>query len=459
MKRSILVVCVLILLGVVVGLALPISNLIVGLPGNNSLVRAQAADPLATEAMHILGKKCVNCHSAEYVLPFYAKFPVAKQIIEFDIKKGTEYMDLQKGLGDGQKPAGEVLLAKNEYVLQKGSMPPLPYLALHWNGALTSVEKETLTKWIRETRKNHYATAGVPEALTGQAIQPLPASVQEDPAKVALGKKLFHDKRLSKDDTVACASCHALDKGGTDQKQFSEGVGKQFGDINAPTVLNAGFQFIQFWDGRAADLQAQADGPVNNPIEMASNWPEAIAKLQQDAELTAAFNAAYPEGYSKDTITNAIATYEKTLVTPNSKFDKFLLGDQQALTAEEQAGYRTFCDKGCATCHAGKILGGQSFEKLGRAGDYFAFRGKPAAKPDFGRFNVTKKEDDRCCLKVPTLRNIALTHPYMHDGAVKTLPEAVNVMTKYMAGVALSQAETASVVAFLESLTGEIPTN
>lgn len=459
MKRSIVIVCVLVLLGVLGGLALPVSNLVVGLPGNNSLISAKSQDPLATQAMQILGKKCVNCHTAEYVLPFYAKFPVAKQVIEADIKKGTLFLDLQQALGDGQKPAGEVVLAKSEYVLQKGSMPPMRYLALHWNGALTAAEKQTLTQWVQETRKKNYATAGVPEALAIQAIQPLPASVQEDAAKVALGKKLFHDKRLSKDNTIACASCHDLAKGGTDQQQFSEGVNKQFGDINAPTVLNAGFQFIQFWDGRAADLQAQADGPVNNPIEMASNWPEAIPKLQQDAELTAAFAAAYPEGYSKDTITNAIATFEKTLVTPNSKFDKFLLGDQKALSADEQAGYRIFCDKGCATCHVGKLLGGQSFERLGRTGDYFAFRGKPAAKPDFGRFNFSQKESDRFCLKVPTLRNIALTHPYMHDGTLKTLPEAVNAMAKFMAGVSLSQAEVDSVAKFLDTLTGEIPAN
>jgi len=202
-------------------------------------------------------------------------------------------------------------------------------------------------------------------------------------------------------------------------------------------------------------LVQQADGPVNNPIEMASNWPEAIGKLQQDAELTQAFNAAYPAGYSKETITSAIATFERTLITPNSRFDKFLSGDKSALKPEEQRGYALFLTNSCATCHVGKLMGGQSFEKLGRKGDYFAARGKPGAKPDFGRFNVTKKESDRFKLKVPTLRNIALTFPYMHDSTCKSLGEAVNTMARFMVGKKLPAADTAAIAEFLGTLTGE----
>jgi len=455
MKRMVVVVLLLAVLGGLGGLALPLSNLLVGLPKNNSLLAAKSGDPVSDRALDILGKKCVNCHTAEYVLPFYARFPVAKQIIEMDIRLGTEYLNLQEELRTPGQPASEVALAKNEYVIQEGTMPPMRYLALHWNGALTAEEKRDLQAWIVETRKKHYATPGVPAELAGQVLQPLPKNHQEDPAKVALGDKIFHDKRLSKDHTIACASCHGLDKGGTDQKQFSEGVGGQMGDINAPTVLNAGFQFVQFWDGRAATLEEQADGPVNNPIEMASNWPEAIAKLQQDQEFTQAFNAVYSAGYGKETITEAIAVFERTLITPNSRFDAYLAGEKSALSAEEQEGHALFLKHSCATCHVGKLLGGQSFEKLGRKGDYFAARGTPAAKPDFGRFNVTGKETDRFKLKVPTLRNIALTFPYLHDGTAKTLVEAVDVMAKFMVGKTLPASETAAIVKFLETLTGE----
>jgi cytochrome c peroxidase len=252
---------------------------------------------------------------------------------------------------------------------------------------------------------------------------------------------------------VACATCHDLKKGGTDQLPFSKGVGGAVGGINAPTVFNAGFQFIQFWDGRAADLAAQADGPVNNPAEMASNWDEAAAKLSQDTEFTQAFNAAYPDGYKKANCVNAIAEFEKTLVTPGP-FDKYLKGDHNALTDEQKAGLKVFRDTGCTNCHCGPILGGQSFELMGLRKDYFGKRGD-VKTPDYGRFNVTKDEADKYRLKVPTLRNIKLTAPYFHDASTGDLGEAVKTMSRCQLNKALSDRQVAQVVQFLEALTGE----
>ena len=301
-------------------------------------------------------------------------------------------------------------------------------------------------------RKENHLLAGNDPASMVKGLQPLPESVDTNPAKVALGEKLFHDVRLSKDDTISCASCHALDLGGTDQKKFSPGVDGAMGDINSPTVYNSVFQFAQFWDGRATDLADQADGPVNNPVEMASNWDQVIGKLTQDDVFTEEFLAVYPDGYSKANFTDAIAEYEKTLLTP-APFDAFLKGDASALSAEQKAGFQHFQDLGCYTCHNGVILGGKSYEPMGLRRDYFRDRGN-VVKPDYGRFNHTGDEFDRFRLKTPTLRNIAVSFPYFHDGSANTLEEAVETMVKYQVGKKPQASQTAEITAFLHSLTG-----
>ena len=450
MKKNMIVVLVLVLLALV----FPLSNLLRGAP-KNAFTKAMPADSARASVLAMLGTKCADCHSSETVLPFYAKLPVAGSQIQRDIRIARQRMDYQTELlAKPDQPAGEVLLAKTEDALIKGDMPPLPYLALHWNARLSAEEKATMLEWIRAERTKHYATTGVAPQFQNDAIQPLPEKIELDVRKVALGNKLFHDKRLSKDNTLSCASCHDLAKGGTDQAQHSTGVGKQVGGINSPTVFNSAFQFAMFWDGRAPTLEAQADGPVNNPIEMASNWQEAIPKLQQDAELTAAFNAVYPQGYSKETITEAIATFERSLLTP-SRFDAYLRGKADALTPAEQHGYALFKQNGCACCHVGKLLGGQSYELMGREADYIADRGN-ITDADKGRFSVTKSDDDLHKFKVPTLRNIAITFPYLHDGTTSDLKQVVQLMAKYQTGEGLSAADTADLVAFLHSLTGTL---
>ena len=437
---------------VILGLALPVYNLFVHLPANQ--LTGYISQPPLGDVAAILAEKCVVCHSLDAPMPFYAMLPVAKQLMAHDVATGAKHVNMTREILElTPGTVSEATLAKIEYTTERNSMPPAQYLIMHWNHLLSAAEKEAIFAWIQAERAKRYAVAGVEPELLKQAVRPLPEKIETNPAKVALGDKLYNDGRLSKDNTISCASCHDLAKGGTDQAQFSTGVAGQVGDINAPTVFNSAFNIMQFWDGRAANLEEQADGPPNNPIEMASNWEEIAGKLSQDAEFTQAFTAVYPEGYKKETLVNAIAEYERTLLTP-AAFDKYLRGDQGALSAEQKQGYQVFKELGCATCHSGVILGGASFEVMGLRRDYYADRGNPHT-PDFGRFNATKNEADRFRLKVPTLRNIEVTHPYFHDGSTSDLGKAVETMAKYQSGTTLSARDRDLIVAFLESLTGE----
>jgi cytochrome c peroxidase len=325
---------------------------------------------------------------------------------------------------------------------------------MHWNASLAESEKTEILEWIKSVRKEKYASAHVAEEFAGEPVQPLPVPVIQNPKKVELGNKLFHDKRLSADDTIACATCHALDKGGTDQAQFSTGIDGQVGGINSPTVYNAVYNHLQFWDGRAKDLREQADGPVNNPIEMGANWDMVIPKIKKDPYYQQAFAELYSDGMTGPNACDAIAAFEETLITPNSRFDKYLTGDKSALSSEEIEGYHLFVETGCTSCHLGAALGGTHFEKMGRMKDYFAQRGN-VGEADQGRFNVSKDEKERHTFKVPTLRNIELTHPYFHDGQTKTLAEAINIMATYQLGKSLPSQQIDKLEKFLLTLTGE----
>jgi len=292
-------------------------------------------------------------------------------------------------------------------------------------------------------------------AIVGrEPVQPLPDPEPLDPARVALGNKLFHDTRLSRDNTIACASCHDLARGGADARSRSVGVSGLVGDVNSPTVFNARFAFKQFWDGRAENLLEQVNGPVENHKEMSMTWPEIVAALQSDPDYARAFQSAYAEGMNADNLRDAIVTFEMSLVTPNSRFDRWLKGDQAALTADEVAGYKLFKSIGCVVCHEGKLLGGNMFQTMGKMADYFQDRGQ-VTQADWGRYNVTKQDDDRYKFKVPTLRNVALTAPYFHDGSAATLADAVQIMSKYQLGLQLSAAEVDLLVKYLNTLTGE----
>ncbi len=292
-----------------------------------------------------------------------------------------------------------------------------------------------------------------PPAVRSEPISPLPEPPLEPIAKVALGDRLFHDPRLSSDGTVACAGCHDLGKGGTDRRARSLGVGGAVGSINAPTVFNAAFNFAQFWDGRAATLEAQVAGPLHDPAEMASNWTRVVASLQADPDYRRGFAAVYPDGITPDNVSDAIASFERTLVTPDAPFDRYLRGDREAIPPDAVEGYARFKSFGCTSCHQGVNVGGNLFQRFGAMGDYFADRGN-VTRADLGRFNVTGREADRHVFKVPSLRNVAVTAPYFHDGSAQTLDEAVAVMGRYQLGREIEAEDRRLIVAFLRTLTG-----
>jgi cytochrome c peroxidase len=287
-----------------------------------------------------------------------------------------------------------------------------------------------------------------------EPIKPIPITLKQDPARANIGRRLFHDPRLSANSTVSCASCHDTAKGGVDGRVYSVGFSGKQTAVNAPTVFNAALNFKQSWNGRTDSLEAQIDDVIRNPVEMGSRWEDVIAKVAQDAAYRDAFANAYKDGITKANIQNAIATYERTLITPNSRFDQYLRGDRNAISDEEKAGYAKFKQYGCVACHQGVNVGGNMFQKFGVMGDYFAQRGKPT-EADMGRYAVTREESDRYVFKVPGLRNVALTAPYFHDGTARTLDDAVDVMFRYQLGRVASREDKAAIIKFLETLTGE----
>lgn len=295
---------------------------------------------------------------------------------------------------------------------------------------------------------------------------PEPANNPSSAAKVELGKMLYHDPRLSSSGTVACASCHSVMSGGEDNRPNSVGVRAQTGGRSAPTVWNSAFNSVQFWDGRAASLEAQAKGPVTNPIEMGmKSWDDVVRRLSEIPGYVKAFEAAFGSNspISADHAAMAIAAYERTLITPNSAYDKFAKGDSNALTGQQQSGLKTFGEVGCASCHSSPAFNGPSlpegtgfFQKFPMHSNGY-FEAQYKFSKDLGRAEVTKKAEDEHLFKVPTLRNVALTAPYFHNGSVKTLDEAVRIMGKLQLEKDLSAEQIADIVAFLSALTGEFP--
>ncbi len=275
------------------------------------------------------------------------------------------------------------------------------------------------------------------------------------PEKVELGKMLWFDPRLSSSGLISCNSCHNVGLKGTDLQRTSIGHGWQHGPRNAPTMLNAVFHVAQFWDGRAADLFEQAQGPVQAGAEM-NNTPEnAVETLSSISAYYTRFNQVFPEdGVTFENMARAIAAFEATLITPNAPFDQYLLGNDEALTEVEKEGLQLFMDKGCVTCHNGVAVGGNSYQKFGVIEDPSDTIRPPE---DIGRAKLTDNEADQYVFKVPSLRNITQTGPYFHSGAVDTLDEAVHVMAEVQLGISLEDEEVSKIMAFLGTLTGEEP--
>ncbi len=397
---------------------------------------------------------CLSCHSENPELPFYASFPVIGKMIKADADSGYRAFNIEPMMQAIvlEDPISEVDFAKTEKVIMDDRMPMPKYYLMHWGSSITKAKKAIVLDWIEHRRENLYA-----DGVAGyEPIRPIDCELEVDMAKAALGEKLYHDTRLSSDNTVSCASCHDLATAGVDNKQYSEGVDKALGGVNAPTVYNAVYNFVQFWDGRAETLADQAAGPPLNPVEMASqSFDEIVAKLNKDRAFRTEFKKVYPEGFTQASITDAIEQFERTLITPNSRFDKYLRGDKDALTADEIKGYELFKQYNCATCHVGKNLGGQSYELMGLRNHYFADRGMELTNEDNGRYKETQQERDRHRFKVPGLRNVELTWPYYHDGTRATLEDAVRDMGYYQSDVTLTDTEVAQITAFLKTLTGE----
>ena len=294
--------------------------------------------------------------------------------------------------------------------------------------------------------------AGSSTLRAEEPIQPISPVKEINLAQVELGKKLFFDPRLSKSGFISCNSCHNLSMGGTDNLKTSIGHNWQQGPINSPTVLNSSLNVAQFWDGRAADLKEQAGGPIANPGEMAFTHTLAVDVLQSIPAYVIEFKQVFgSDKIDIDKVTQAIAEFEKTLVTPNSRFDRWLLGDKNAINATELAGYQLFKQAGCVACHNGPAAGGNSFQKMGVVKPY-----QTTNKAE-GLAAVTGKDADRFMFKVPTLRNVEMTYPYFHDGEAMTLSESVDVMGSLQLGRKFTSDENARIVAFLKTLTGDQP--
>jgi cytochrome c peroxidase len=435
---------------------LPISNM-VGLTGKNETIAPIVGTTSNfAKVTEILQNKCVDCHSPGMTrLPIYADLPIAKQLMAQDIENASARLLITKPMYSGQSSFTPLMLARIEGALRNDTMPPTLYLSMHWNDSLNNEEKSSLLDWIAEERSKLAWSADAVPAVKGEPVHPLPLQLTLNPQKVELGRQLFFDKRLSGDSTLNCASCHSLVKGGTDQAKVATGIRGQQGPINSPSVYNAMYNIAQFWDGRAKDLVEQAAGPVANPGEMGAQWEHVIETLNQVDNYRTAFAELYPsEGLTKATVTQAIATFEESLVTANSRFDKYLRGDNEILMINEKQGYELFKNN-CASCHFGPSLGGLSFEKMGLKQNYFKQRGGALTDADNGRFNVTKQEQDRHLFKVPTLRNVELTYPYFHDGSVTTLEDAIKIMARVQRDKQLNNGEVGDIVAFLKTLTGE----
>ena len=301
------------------------------------------------------------------------------------------------------------------------------------------------------------ALASLPAAFAAtvreEPIQPIEAAKIDSPAKVELGKKLFFDPRLSMSGIISCNTCHNLSFGGTDNVKTSIGHGWQPGPVNSPTVFNSSLALAQFWDGRAADLQEQAKGPIEAGVEMAMPHTLAVETLRSIPGYVAEFKKVYGDNaeITLNSLTDAIAEFEKTLMTPNSRFDQWLKGDDKAMNADELAGYKLFKDSGCVACHNGPAAGGTSFQRMG------VFEPYQSTSPSAGRGGVTGVDAERFNFKVPTLRNVELTYPYFHDGEAATLEEAVDIMGRLQLGRKYEKAEIDQIVAFLKTLTGDRP--
>ncbi len=289
--------------------------------------------------------------------------------------------------------------------------------------------------------------------MGAEPILPLPQSVSLNPDKVALGEMLFHDARVARNDAMACVSCHNLMRGGDADVALAMGSQGERDPVNAPTVFNVGFNAWITWRGAFRTLEEHTDAEIQNPNHANMTWPELTTKLGGIPDYVKRFRSAYGNGITRENIIDAIVAYERSLITPNSRFDRWVKGEKAVLSDQEREGYTLFKSYGCIACHQGINVGGNVFQRLGVFKDYF--RERRATPADLGRFNVTKRKEDRHVFRVPSLRNVAVTAPYFHDGSVLTLGDAITKMGRMQLGREIPPRDNAAIAAFLRTLTGE----
>lgn len=292
------------------------------------------------------------------------------------------------------------------------------------------------------------------QTSTNEPIQPILPPIGLDQDKVALGETLFNEAKLSANNTISCAHCHNLKTVGMDGLPHSFGLHGKASLVNTPTVFNTALNSAQFWDGRAQTLEDQIDGPILSKREMGSSWSQVVMKLKAEPYYISAFNKSYPDGISKHNIKNALATFERSLITINAPFDRYLRGDTNAISLNAKAGYALFKDYGCVACHQGRNVGGNLFQVFGVMADYSADRGH-VTKADMGRYNVTGRDEDKHVFLVPSLRLVTLTAPYFHDGSADKLHDAIRVMAKYQLGRDIPDKDEELIIEFLSTLVGE----
>lgn len=308
--------------------------------------------------------------------------------------------------------------------------------------------------WLAALGFTAWACCSAAAELPDEAILPLPLTMKLDPERVALGEKLFNDPRLAHNNVLACASCHQLQQGGADGLPRSVTNNGEPDVTNAPSIFNRAFNFRQTWRGAFRTLEEQAEADLKNPNHAATSWDELLPKLEADAAYAVTFVRLYG-GLRKEYVLDAIATYERSLITPNAPFDRYLRGDPKAISFEQKRGYALFKSYGCISCHQGINVGGNLFQKFGLFEDYFKLRGGPVTPADLGRITVTRDERDRHVFRVPSLRNVAITAPYFHDGSVERLDQAVGIMARVQLGRTPPESDVQAIISFLASLTGE----
>ncbi|HPJ55480.1 MAG TPA: cytochrome c peroxidase [Bacteroidales bacterium] len=421
--------------------------------------QAPPEDMAITDKMNVILDQggCFICHGGPHDFCKHINWPLFGAAIRKDAEKGIRYADASYALAYVYRdlPYDETSLVKLQKVVSQRSMPPPSFYIIHWKSFLTKEKQEIFLDWIYDHLSTYYSHPVPTEENPFEPVIPIPESIPHNTDKAALGELLFHDSRLSIDNTVTCATCHNLNTAGVDNLDFSLGVFNQPCTSNSMSVFNAFFNTFYFWNGQASSLTDQTYQALLDPVKMGNDSLERIVEiLSADATLSSRFLESYPDGFSESAITDALAEFHKTLITPDAPFDRYLKGEAGAIDEQAQKGYRLFKKYGCATCHNGTAMGGSSFEFMGVANNYFPDT-RQIALEDLGRYSVTSLPSDMHRFKVPGLRNIALTYPYFHDASAKTLEDAVSKMAYYQRDKKLSTKQVRAIVSFLNTLTGK----